>query len=133
MTNNSINHLFLKSFILILCLLPFYGAGQTKLTAEQLEELLTKDKTVQLIDVRTPGEFSQGYIKGSRLFDYSSADFIKKLNTLDKSMPVAVYCAVGGRSGKTAQKLKELGFKNIYDFPGGMTEWKAKQKPIVKP
>lgn len=126
-------NLFLKSFLLILCLVPFYGTGQTKLTAEQLEALIAQDKSVQLIDVRTPGEIAQGYIKGSLHFDYSSPDFTKQLNTLDKSKPVAVYCAVGGRSGKTAQKLNEMGFKKIYDFPGGMTEWKAKQKPIVKP
>lgn len=120
---------------ILLCLTsaPFLSMAQTKLTAEQLETLLLKDHTVQLIDVRTPGEVAQGYIKGSQNLDYSSPDFIKNLSSLDKSRPVAVYCAVGGRSGKAAQKLNEMGFKIIYDFSGGMTEWKAKKKPIVKP
>jgi len=125
---------FLKPLILVIFLFPFCsGTGQTKLNADQLDALLSKDKTVQLIDVRTPGEIAQGYIKGSIPMDYSSPDFYKKLGTLDKTKPVALYCAVGGRSGKTAQKLQEMGFKKIYDFTGGMNEWKAKQKPIVKP
>jgi rhodanese-related sulfurtransferase len=123
----------IKSFILILFLFPSCSTGQTKLTAEQLDALLSRDKTIQLIDVRTPGEIAQGYIKGSTHLDYSSPDFTKKLNTLDKSRPVAVYCAVGGRSGMAAQKLNALGFKKVYDFSGGMTEWKAKKKPTVKP
>ncbi len=122
-----------SGFILVLFFLPLFTQAQIKLKAEQLDSLLSKDKTVQLIDVRTPGEIANGYIKGSIHLDYSSPDFIKKLNTLDKSKPVAVYCAVGGRSGKTVQKLHEMGFKKLYDFPGGMTEWKAKQKPTVKP
>ena len=126
-------NLLIKSSILILFVFPFCSTGQTKLTAEQLDALLSRDQTVQLVDVRTPGEIAQGYIKGSIHFDYSSPDFTKKLNTLDKSRPVAVYCAVGGRSGMTAQKLNALGFKKVYDFSGGMTEWKAKQKPTVKP
>lgn len=127
------NKLLLKSLLLFLICFPFLSQAQVKLSAEQLDSLLIKDKSVQLIDVRTPGEIAKGYIKGSIHLDYSATDFNKKLSSLDKSRPVAVYCAVGGRSGKTAQKLSEMGFKKIYDFTGGMTEWNAKKKPIVKP
>lgn len=119
------------SLILILILTGIQTiSAQIKMNADQFDSLITKNKSVQLIDVRTPGELSSGYIKGAVNINYSDPDFNKKMSALDKSRPVALYCAVGGRSGLTAIKLKELGFTQIYDFPGGMTEWKAKNKPV---
>ena len=119
------------SLILILLLTSIQSAsGQIKMNANQFDSLLSKNKSIQLIDVRTPGEVSSGYIKGAVNINYNDPDFIKKMSALDKSKPVAVYCAAGGRSGMTAIKLKELGFNQIYDFTTGMTEWKAKNKPV---
>lgn len=104
--------------------------GQLKITTEQFDSLVAVHKNLQLIDVRTPAEVAAGYIKGSKNLDFTSPEFSQKLNELNKSAPVLVYCAAGGRSGKSALKLKELGFKQIYDLAGGMTDWKAKQKPF---
>ncbi|MEP7321807.1 MAG: rhodanese-like domain-containing protein [Saprospiraceae bacterium] len=106
------------------------SSAQIKMNANQFDSLLTKNKSVQLIDVRTPGEVSSGYIKGSVNIDYSDPEFIKKMSALDKTKPVAVYCAAGGRSGRSASKLKELGFTQIYDLTTGMTGWKATNKPV---
>ncbi|MEO5581492.1 MAG: rhodanese-like domain-containing protein [Saprospiraceae bacterium] len=123
------NQVSLLMILLILSGIQISSA-QIKMNANQFDSLLSKNKFVQLIDVRTPGEVSSGYIKGAVNINYSDPDFIKKINALDKTKPVAVYCAAGGRSGMSALKLKELGFTQIYDFTTGMTEWKAKNKPV---
>ncbi len=86
---------------------------------------------VQLIDVRTPDEYKAGHILNAKNINFYDADFKAQMDKLDKSKPIAVYCGVGGRSGKASTILTQLGFKTIYDLQGGMTAWKAKGK-IVK-
>ncbi|MEO5581600.1 MAG: rhodanese-like domain-containing protein, partial [Saprospiraceae bacterium] len=54
------------SFILIVILTGIQSmSAQIKMNANQFDSLITKNKSVQLIDVRTPGELSTGYIKGA--------------------------------------------------------------------
>jgi len=105
---------------------------QKKLSPDAFESMLKSDTTVQLVDVRTPGEFQSGYIAGAKLINIQDADFSKKISQLDKNRPVLVYCAVGGRSANAAGQLFQLGFTNVYDLKGGMTAWKEKEKPIMR-
>jgi rhodanese-related sulfurtransferase len=96
------------------------------------EEFTKRPEGAQLVDVRTPGEWSGGIIKGALLYDISAADFEKKIDALDKKKPVYVYCAVGGRSGTASELMKSKGFK-VYDLKGGMGAWSSKGMPTVKP
>ena len=85
---------------------------------------------VQLIDVRTPDEYKAGHITTAKNINFYAADFKDQMDKLDKSKVIAVYCGVGGRSGKASAILTQLGFKTIYDLQGGMTAWKAKGKKV---
>ncbi|MCK0160989.1 rhodanese-like domain-containing protein [Allomuricauda sp. F6463D] len=81
-------------------------------------------KAVQLIDVRTPGEYNAGHIDDAINFDISKyQNFIEQINTLDKEDPVYLYCAVGARSIHAAKILKSKGFTKIYDYSGGYDDW----------
>lgn len=104
--------------------------AQTKTSPDRFEALLAEDPTVQLIDVRTPEEYKAGHLANARLINFHSADFTEQLSTLDKNKPVLVYCAVGGRSGKAADKLNKLGFQEVYDLDGGFNAWKASGNKI---
>lgn len=97
-----------------------------------LEELEKTANTIQLIDVRTPEEYKEGYIKNAKNINIKDDDFLDQMSKLDKDKPVYVYCMVGGRSGQAAAQLKEAGFKKVYDFKGGMKQWKAEGKEISK-
>ena len=99
-------------------------------SVQQMNDLL-KSEDVQLIDVRTPEEFSSGHINGAENVTYD-ADFAEKLAKLDKSQPIAVYCNKGGRSAKSAALLKEAGFKEIYDLDGGLSAWIKDNQQTVK-
>ncbi len=99
---------------------------------EEFQQLISQ-KGVQLIDVRTPAEFKEGYIKNAILIDYMAADFKEKaFEGLDKSKPVLVYCASGGRSAKSAKIYKEAGFTKVYNLLGGFRAWSAKGLNIEK-
>lgn len=84
---------------------------------------LIKGEEVMLVDVRTSGEYQQGFIESAVNIDINGENFKTKIDHFDKDLPIAVYCAKGGRSGKASAILKELGFKEIYDLKGGYTEW----------
>ncbi len=87
---------------------------------------------VQLVDVRTPQEFANGHLQNAKNVNFNDAEFKQKIALLDKSKPIAVYCGVGGRSGKASKILIELGFKDITDLAGGITAWSAANKKVVK-
>jgi rhodanese-related sulfurtransferase len=102
------------------------------ITVAQFQKMIGK-KGAQLIDVRTPREYEKGHIKNALLIDYMSGDFkAKAFKGLDKSKPVLVYCASGGRSAKSVKMYKEAGFEKVYNLAGGFRAWKAKNLEIEK-
>ena len=76
-----------------------------------------------LLDVRTPDEFSSGFIKKAKNLDFYSETFKNDLLSINKSLPVVLYCRTNNRSTKTANILKENGFKEISVLEGGITDW----------
>ncbi len=93
------------------------------ITPQEMQQISQMDG-VQLVDVRTPQEYSEGYIEGFQNIDFFSDTFSQEIEKLDKSKPVIVYCKSGNRSAKSAKKMKEAGFYKIYDLGGGITKWK---------
>ena len=100
------------------------------LLAPEAFEAISLQKDVQLVDVRTPEEYQMGHIGNASNINFKATDFKEKMSKLDKTKPVAVYCGVGGRSGKTVPILTELGFKIVYDLQGGITAWKTQGKKV---
>jgi len=99
---------------------------------EEFQKMLG-EKGAQLIDVRTPGEYENGHLIDALLINYMADDFkTKAFKGLDKSKPVLVYCASGGRSAKSAKIYKDAGFEKVYNLLGGIRAWKAKELEIEK-
>ena len=83
-----------------------------------------QDENIQLVDVRTLGEYNSGHIKNAILIDFYNPEFYNEMNdTLDKEKPVYIYCRSGNRSGKAAKELEKLGFSKILDLDGGINSW----------
>ncbi|MFN4234310.1 MAG: rhodanese-like domain-containing protein [Bacteroidia bacterium] len=102
------------------------------LNANDFEKKILSEKNIQLIDVRTPEEFQQGYIKGAKNINIYSSTFEQEINKLDKTKPVYIYCRSGNRSKSAAQILSKNGFKTIYDLQGGIGAWQSNNKPLAK-
>ena len=83
-----------------------------------------------LIDVRTSDEFSSGYIKNAINLDFYSETFQNDILSIDKNLPIVLYCRTNNRSTKTANILKENGFKEISVLEGGITDWVKKGNDI---
>ena len=94
---------------------------------------LVQEKKVDVIDVRTADEFSEGHIAGAKNIDIMKGDeFEANLKKLDKSKPYLVHCQAGGRSSRSLKVFKKLGFEKIYHLDGGMGGWQAAGKPVTK-
>lgn len=87
---------------------------------------------ILLIDVRTPEEYAAGHIENAINIDYSSGNFKDQVSELDKNQDIYVYCKVGGRSGRSAQILEEMGFEKVYDLKGGIIAWEKEGLKTVK-
>lgn len=90
--------------------------------AEYKQEVKSQD--VQLVDVRTPKEYKEGYLEGAENMDFLADNFLLKMEKFDKSAPLYIYCRSGKRSAKAAAQLTEIGFTNIIDLEGGYEAWK---------
>jgi rhodanese-related sulfurtransferase len=65
----------------------------------------------QLIDVREPDEFAAGSIPGA--INIPLRDFLRRLPTFDTSVPLAILCRSGNRSGQATEIFREAGFQAV--------------------
>lgn len=84
-----------------------------------------------LLDVRTPQEIAGGQIAGARNLVFGAPGFDQEVLKIGK-LPVFVYCAGGGRSGKVARLLQKHGYE-VYDLQGGFANWKTQGLPVAAP
>ena len=119
---------YFKSGFLALGVLLFLNCrGQSSesielITAEEMKAI-SKIDGIQLVDVRTPGEYKKGHLANALNVDFLDAKFESNIQKLDKTKPVIVYCQRGGRSAKCASKLIANGFTKVYDLEGGFAQW----------
>ncbi len=101
----------------------------TELSATEFATKIKELPTATIVDVRTPGEFSQGHIANAKNYNWRGDDFEKQIAPLDKSKPVLVYCLSGGRSAKAANLMRSEGFTTVYELVGGMLSWRDASLP----
>lgn len=77
----------------------------------------------QIIDVRTPGEFQGGHIKGAINIPLDTLQ--TQLSKIKKNKPVITCCASGARSGSATSILKASGFAEVING-GGWAELQEK-------
>lgn len=84
-----------------------------------------------ILDIRTKEEYEDEHIQDSIMIDFYSDSFEKELDELDKNKTYLIYCRTGRRTGLTLDIMEELGFLEVYNMAGGITQWKTKGYPIV--
>lgn len=108
--------------------------GQTQIFNLSAGEFAAKTETLNdapVIDVRTSGEFKKEHLNNAVNIDWYSSDFEKQVLLLDKNYPVFVYCQSGGRSAAAADKMRSMGFLEVYELNGGIIKWKSEKHPTI--
>lgn len=114
------------SWIIILLIVAFFvwrmkpAKGIRTISTTEVKAL-TKDKSKQFVDVRTPGEYKGRHVKEFKNIPLN--DLRKRMSELDKSKETYVICQSGMRSARAAGMLKKAGFTDVINVKGGMSAW----------
>jgi len=106
--------------------LPVEKPGAVKLISrEDLLKLTRTHGDLVIVDVLAPASYKQAHIKGAINIPLGKLE--KRAGELNKDSKIVVYCASFHCHASTAaaKKLMALGFKDVSDYKGGITEWQA--------
>lgn len=105
------------------------NAQQSNLSVSEFEKAIGKTN-IQLLDVRTAGEYQSGHLSNALLADWNNdKEFERRTKALDKKKPVYTYCLSGARSNAATLWLRKNGFI-AYNLTGGINAWKGADKPL---
>ena len=83
-----------------------------------------------IVDSRELVEFKTSHLPNAKWV--GDHDFsICRLSGTPKDTKVVVYCSIGVRSEKIAEKLKASGFSNVWNLYGGIFAWSNEHKSLV--
>ena len=93
-----------------------------------VHELNERKSALQVVDVRSPGEWKRGHVPGAR--HIFAPELHKRMSELDCNKPTAVYCGSGYRASIAASILKEEGFDALWNVPGSWEAWRKANFPV---
>ena len=101
------------------------------ITCQQLRKIQEDGhEKFAILDARSLKEFNVSHIQDARRVGYD--DFSsERVWFVDKNTIVVIYCREGKKSEKIGLKLKDMGFKNIYNLFGSITEWAHQDLPML--
>ena len=84
-------------------------------------------KNAVLLDVRTPQEYGEGHIPGSKNVPLQPLDKVRSVAE-NKDTALFVYCYSGARSRQAMAMLQHMGYTNVQNIGGiaayhGKVEW----------
>ncbi len=86
------------------------------------EELLPIKDEVYIFDAREKEEYQLSHIPGAKYIGYNSIDW-SVLENVPKEADIVVYCSIGYRSEKVAEKIRDKGFDKVKNLYGSIFEW----------
>lgn len=109
--------------------------GTSRVTAEELVELISSTPDLVIIDARRNEEFAKGHIEGAVvMLDTDMTPEMLGSKVKNKETPVVFYCNGERcvRSTNAAKKAVSWGYHRVYWFRGGWQEWSKKGLPISR-
>jgi len=124
----------LRYLIIILITVAVYSCkdnSSNEIKVVTVEEMNTHLQygDIQVVDLQSEEEYNKSHLLNAANIIYDS-DFRKKLDKLDKTKPIAIYCTTGRVSPEAARILDKAGFKHIYILDGGIKKWIAEKREI---
>jgi len=109
--------------------LPFGKVAEIE--AVDLKTRLDRGEPLQLIDVRSAGEFAAGHIVGAINVPIDQLRSRLPELALDPARPVVAICFSAHRSPPAVRVLRQAGFA-AQQLRGGMIAWQRRKLPIIK-
>ncbi|UCG37392.1 MAG: right-handed parallel beta-helix repeat-containing protein [Candidatus Bathyarchaeota archaeon] len=124
----------LTATTLILSLSCFLFTCQTRapsyvdVTAFEAKILIGADHSLTILDVRLQSEYNSGHIRNALSIPLGELE--ARLDELEQTNAILVYCRSGGRSATASQILVDNSFSQVFNLIGGITSWTAEEYPI---
>jgi adenylyltransferase/sulfurtransferase len=104
--------------------------AQYEITPLELAAWLERNDRPFLLDVRNPYEVAIASIPGTdKLIPVDQ--LAARLNELDSSQEIVIYCRSGARSGNAVEMLKRAGFRKVKNLVGGVLRWSDDVDPSM--
>lgn len=98
------------------------SAAFSDLSAEEAKAKIDEGGVI-LVDVRTQEEYDEKHIDGAILIPNETITDSQPEQLPDKDAEILVYCKSGNRSSQAAAKLANMGYGNVYNILGGISDW----------
>ena len=105
-------------------------SGKFRSISAQEAQRLVAERKLFILDVRTPGEYAHGRMKGAVLIPMAEVGRVTEKIPRDK--PVLIYCASGARSRMAASILSRKGYGELFNLSGGIHAWQRAGFPVQK-
>ncbi|MCC7464932.1 MAG: rhodanese-like domain-containing protein [Saprospiraceae bacterium] len=96
-----------------------------------VQKAVKQQSNALFLDARELREFEVSHIPGAVHVGYDHFDMARLSLPADKNKPIIVYCSVGYRSEKIAEKLISAGYRQVSNLYGGIFEWVNHDFPVV--
>lgn len=107
------------------------SCGGSSSSSDDTTTVISLVPASKVIDVRTPEEFSEGYVQGAVNIDVENPDFESQIASLDKDAAYSVYCRSGNRSAVAVDIMRNAGFTNVVDLGAVEEAAQALSLPVV--
>ncbi len=124
---------YLLTLVCFSVILTTAKAQDTRLNPREFANKIKAVPDALVLDVRTPAEYQKDHLGNSVNINWRDSTFTARVSRLDKSKPLLVYCLSGIRSKEAAEKLRAMGFSEVYEMEGGLVRWKAEGLSAPKP
>jgi rhodanese-related sulfurtransferase len=99
-----------------------------EITKEELKKWMDEGRDFVLIDTLGPESYKKHHLPGAKMIDAHEVDFVERVKAAvaDRETPIVVYCASFEcqLSPHAAKMLADAGFSRVYDYEGGIADWK---------
>lgn len=82
------------------------------------------------LDARARAEYDVSHVENAQFVGYDNFD-LSTVDGIDKDAEIIVYCSIGYRSEKVAEKLEKAGFTHVKNLYGGLFDWVNQGKEVV--
>ena len=97
-------------------------AKYQRITADEAQVLMQKERDYLVLDVRSPEEYAEGHIPHAINIPIEQFGEDPPKELPDRNQTIFVYCVKGIRSMNVANRLAHMGYKNIVEM-GGIQDW----------
>lgn len=99
------------------------------LSVSELKSMMERHDRVQVIDVRSPGEYASGHIPGAMNLPLEELE--ARLDDIERNAPVVLVCRSGRRSGLACETLNPHRDR-VMSLDGGVESWTQSGLPFVR-